>query len=371
MKKNSFKLRLAFPLSALVLVGACASKPEGYSALPAGSDISTEMDKTEASLTAARESNIQFLAPQSFERAAKAFNEAKEDRAGTEDNKEILKDISLAQAHLRLAEKSSQISEPALSAVVAARNAAIDAEADRVLTNKLKEVDEDLKKVALEIEDDGNLNDARDQGPDLSKQYAELRTEALEKGGRSREQRELKQENQSLRAQNTVTTEALLTQGAQNQDLTGKLGARANQDAKVNAVREKFSREEADVLINRDNEVVIRLKGLQFPSNRSDIPAASLPLLSKLDQALAEFPNSEVTIEGHTDSVGAKELNQSLSQKRAEAVSGYLTSRDTNLKIEALGKGLEEPIASNKSASGRAQNRRIDVVVKTGAENSL
>ncbi|MCM2277705.1 MAG: OmpA family protein [Oligoflexia bacterium] len=138
-------------------------------------------------------------------------------------------------------------------------------------------------------------------------------------------------------------------------------------NARYRQVRELFSEEEAEVL-RRDGELIIRLKGLQFPSARATIPSKNFPLLRKLEQALALFPDArEVTIEGHTDSKGSKAKNEALSEKRANSVKEFLASSETipqtELKVE--GKGFSEPIASNRTREGRKQNRRVDVVLLT------
>ena len=85
-----------------------------------------------------------------------------------------------------------------------------------------------------------------------------------------------------------------------------------------------------------------------------------------MQRALREFPTSEMVIEGHTDAQGDENMNQSLSDKRAEAVRVYLLA---NMGIDAerlvaRGYGESRPIANNESEAGRAKNRRIDVVVK-------
>ena len=74
-------------------------------------------------------------------------------------------------------------------------------------------------------------------------------------------------------------------------------------------------------------------------------------------------------IEGHTDSVGGKAINDKLSQNRANAVKEYLQTNGGGIsaessKIEAVGYGYQKPLATNKTADGRAQNRRVDIVIK-------
>ena len=77
---------------------------------------------------------------------------------------------------------------------------------------------------------------------------------------------------------------------------------------------------------------------------------------------LKEFPKSKGTIEGHTDSIGTPKSNLKLSVARAEKVAGYLNKKfgiDAG-RITAKGYGESKPVASNKNAAGRAENRRIE-----------
>ena len=88
-------------------------------------------------------------------------------------------------------------------------------------------------------------------------------------------------------------------------------------------------------------------------------------LLSKVQRSIRNFQEPDVVIEGHTDSTGSEEVNDHLSQKRAEAVRDYLVANRTlpTEKILAVGYGSGRPLASNKTEEGRAINRRIDVVI--------
>lgn len=103
------------------------------------------------------------------------------------------------------------------------------------------------------------------------------------------------------------------------------------------------------------------LKGINFKSGSADITLDSrVALMGVLDQIEA-FPETEFLIIGHTDSRGAKKKNQDLSARRAKSVKAWLVERgiqDTRLKTD--GKGESTPIASNKTADGRKENRRIE-----------
>jgi outer membrane protein OmpA-like peptidoglycan-associated protein len=89
-------------------------------------------------------------------------------------------------------------------------------------------------------------------------------------------------------------------------------------------------------------------------------------LLSKVQRAIRVFSEPNIVIEGHTDSTGSDELNAHLSEKRAYAVGQYMIANRTlpENKIVSVGYGSVRPIASNKTANGRAINRRIDLIIK-------
>jgi len=124
-----------------------------------------------------------------------------------------------------------------------------------------------------------------------------------------------------------------------------------------------FSAGEAEVFQQSDL-VVTRITGLSFASGSADIAAASDPLFDKMTL----YPGAEITVEGHTDSKGSDRLNLRLSQNRAQSVMQRLI-RDNALapeKLSAIGYGESRPIANNETSAGRAQNRRIDLLIKPG-----
>lgn len=153
--------------------------------------------------------------------------------------------------------------------------------------------------------------------------------------------------------------------GADNSRLAGK--ERFN-EALANA-QKNFSSDEAEVYRQGDN-LVVRLKTMQFPSGRSDLPGASMNILSKVKDVIASLDAEKVTVEGHTDAIGSKEKNQILSEKRAQTVAKYFASETVlpSEQIEAKGYGDTRPLATNKSSDGRAQNRRVDVVISPKEE---
>lgn len=113
--------------------------------------------------------------------------------------------------------------------------------------------------------------------------------------------------------------------------------------------------------------MVITLSGsVLFASAKSELlPAAQLKLNDVANALTREDPLSKIVIEGHTDSQGQPGYNQELSQRRAEAVRTYLVSRGIAAdRVTAQGFGPTRSIADNNSPEGRANNRRVEIVVQ-------
>jgi OmpA-OmpF porin, OOP family len=133
--------------------------------------------------------------------------------------------------------------------------------------------------------------------------------------------------------------------------------------AALEKARREFSPNEAEAY-QQGNNLVIRLKSVKFASGRSELPQNSLSVLAKVSDVAKELGAAKIRVEGHTDSIGGQKQNQTLSEKRANAVATYFkTSGVDGADVTAEGFGLSKPLASNKSAAGRAENRRVDVVI--------
>jgi OOP family OmpA-OmpF porin len=127
--------------------------------------------------------------------------------------------------------------------------------------------------------------------------------------------------------------------------------------------------DEAEVYKQR-NRLIIRLRAMQFPVGQAVIMPSNYELLSKVQRSIRTFGEPSLVIEGHTDSTGPDEVNEHLSQQRAESVRDYLVANETlpEEKIVAIGYGSKRPLASNETPEGRAINRRIDVIISPKAQ---
>jgi len=104
--------------------------------------------------------------------------------------------------------------------------------------------------------------------------------------------------------------------------------------------------------------------GLMFDINKYDLRAASQENLNKLAAILNKYPDTNILIEGHTDSTGTREINMPLSENRAKAVAAFLET----LKVQAArfavhGYGPDQPIGDNATVDGRQMNRRVDLAI--------
>lgn len=168
-----------------------------------------------------------------------------------------------------------------------------------------------------------------------------------------------------LRGQVRSATSSLERAEEEREAASVILAAKEEKERKFAEVKALFTPIEALTLYNASNDIVIRLRGLSFTSGNWELEESQSPLLAKVAQALQLYEKQQVIIEGHTDNTGSANTNRQLSEKRALAVMDYLrqsTGRSAS-DFRAIGYGAEKPVANNQTAKGRADNRRIDIVI--------
>lgn len=111
-------------------------------------------------------------------------------------------------------------------------------------------------------------------------------------------------------------------------------------------------------------KVTMKESMVNFGFDSANLTATAKTNLDKLAQVLVSNPDTNINIYGHTDSKGSDTYNLSLSEKRANAVKSYLTSKGVaSSRIFAMGRGEAEPVASNDTDAGRAENRRVEFAI--------
>jgi outer membrane protein OmpA-like peptidoglycan-associated protein len=104
--------------------------------------------------------------------------------------------------------------------------------------------------------------------------------------------------------------------------------------------------------------------GLLFDTGKATLKAASMENLQKLAKILIKYKDTDILLEGHTDSDGSEEYNLNLSRSRAQSVANYLTNLNVNpTRFTIMGYGEQQPIATNETAEGKALNRRVEVAI--------
>jgi outer membrane protein OmpA-like peptidoglycan-associated protein len=101
-----------------------------------------------------------------------------------------------------------------------------------------------------------------------------------------------------------------------------------------------------------------------FATGKSDLNTASKSALTEFATSLNETPETDVTIYGHTDNTGSREINEQLSKNRATSVAEFLNSNGISPdRMATEGKAFDEPIADNSTVEGRALNRRVEIYI--------
>ncbi|RWR03327.1 membrane protein [[Pantoea] beijingensis] len=133
------------------------------------------------------------------------------------------------------------------------------------------------------------------------------------------------------------------------------------QEAKL---RDKMKGTGVSVTRNGDNIILNMPSNVTFDSSSSSLKPAGANTLTGVAMVLKEYPKTAVNIIGYTDSTGTRKLNMSLSQQRADSVGSSLITQGVDAsRIRTRGMGPENPIASNSTEAGKAQNRRVEITL--------
>ncbi|RIJ43120.1 OmpA family protein [Pontibacter oryzae] len=109
--------------------------------------------------------------------------------------------------------------------------------------------------------------------------------------------------------------------------------------------------------------------GILFAVNSAELSASAKQDIQKLAKTLQDYQGTNVIIEGHTDNTGSYELNQKLSERRAESVAAYARSLGVDgTRLQAKGYSYDQPIADNSTVDGRRQNRRVEIIIVANEE---
>ncbi len=136
-------------------------------------------------------------------------------------------------------------------------------------------------------------------------------------------------------------------------------------DRQEQEMRQALAANEAASVQRTQDVLAVTFKSdVLFDFNSSTLKPGALSELDRVAQVLNRYPETRITVEGHTDSVGSIQYNQQLSERRAQSVKDALVGRGVNpARIDTVGYGETRPIASNETEAGRQLNRRVTILI--------
>jgi outer membrane protein OmpA-like peptidoglycan-associated protein len=241
--------------------------------------------------------------------------------------------------------------------------------ADELTQESKKIADFSSEQITLQIENILYKTTSQLAAPDMRDQKFDIQLDNITGSIRAMQENQnfldskIKEQNSEIEE---LGTAVMRLEGKTREEQMAKesLEAEKRFNEKFQEIQTYFTKQEAEVYRQGD-QLVIRLRGMQFPIGKAVIMPENYALLSKVQQALRSFKEPEVIIEGHTDSTGSANVNEQLSQERAEAVKEYLIANKTmpESSLFAIGYGSSKPLMSNETTEGRAANRRIDMII--------
>jgi len=301
----------------------------GLVAAPSKSKISLDLLQARNAVQVARWQQANKYAPESFSKAEQALAQAEDYEKRKQGN--------------------------AIS--TAARNAVQAAEDARALSLRRQQEEKlaDERKAAADAQAAEQQRTADAQAATAKEAQARAEAQAAtaqEAAARAQAQAEAQQQAQAREA---------AEQQAQQQRDAAAQAEREKQELRAKLL-EQFNR----VLPTTDTQrgLVVNMGDVLFDTGKSDLRPPAREALAKLSGIVLNYPSLQLTIEGHTDSTGTDEFNQTLSEKRADGVRDYLVGQGLSAdKIAAKGMGKLMPVADNATAAGRQRNRRVEIIV--------
>jgi len=307
--------------------------------------MEAEISRLRSDLEAARQQNTM---------AAPVLSERQADLLSRQQQFEQLR-REREEASARRAEAERQQTE----AIAAAMTARTDREARAAA---LAQQAEEARRQALEAQQQATQATQAAQEATAAAQAATAELEKARKESAEREAAATAQaaEQQRLAAEREAASRAELervrqeaaSQAAQHEAETRRLQME-NALARIAATRREAR-----------GFVVTLSSGVFFDTGKSALKKGAQATLTRIAEQLKTDDSIKVTVEGHTDSTGSNATNQTLSEKRAQAVRDFLVGAGVPAgQISAVGRGEEQPIATNNTAAGRQQNRRVELVI--------
>ena len=373
----------AAPVAAiLILLAGCATtRPEPSS-----------LRDARLAVQDARDAGAPDLAPEKFNLASNDLSLAQREwNAGHESA--ALHEAQIAESEARDAEYRARgvRAERAIAEQRTRRDelaAALHAAEERAIAARARS---EAERLRLEAEMRAREEQARIQAEIQAREAQQRAAEEQEKALQARLEEERRQSAEQQRQAEIDALKAQLEQQTRAAEearrAAAEQNARLEEARRQEEERRRAAEDAARKQIQAQNDLVARLQELEkstrveargivvtlpgniyFATNRSDLQPSVRARLADIGKALASAPDRHILIEGHTDSTGRAEYNLKLSQLRAESVKAVLVASGVGPeRIETHGYGATKPVAGNATASGRSQNRRVEIVVQGAA----
>ena len=136
-------------------------------------------------------------------------------------------------------------------------------------------------------------------------------------------------------------------------------------DRQATALRQDLNNDQVGIT-NTGSELIVTMpQDILFALDSASVRSGLRRDLRVVANNLQAYPNSMIKILGHTDNTGSASYNETLSQRRADAVANILINNGVQpVRLQALGRGEDDPIENNLTAEGRAQNRRVEIIIR-------
>jgi outer membrane protein OmpA-like peptidoglycan-associated protein len=328
--------------------------PTGYKFDPVilNAKLPLEFFEARNALRIAKSSGAERYAAPSYEKAVNQMNEADALATGKHENKKSL--VALSREVVQTAEDAREIAVKHIDEerAEAERNAG----AGREASAKARANDETQRRITAEI----GTADANRQRKEADRRNLDAQAAAQQSAGAQadaeKDRDDARQRQHAAEADSDRNRAAAVSSDAQLKD-----AVRDREELRARLLQQ-FNL----ILETRDTArgLVVNMSDVLFDSGKFTLRPLAREKLAKISGIVLAYPSLNLAVEGNTDSVGTESFNQDLSEKRAEGVRTYLTQQGVpEASTTATGYGKTRPIASNDTAEGRQQNRRVELIV--------
>ena len=307
----------------------------------------------------------QTTAPDVYQKATAMLNQAEDLQAKNKDKKQI---AQLARNAVQMSEDARLVTlqrqEEARAAAerkaAADREAQARAQADEAARLRAQADADRAREAERRAQAEAEERIARAQA-ELARQQADASRQQAEAARQQAEAARLQAEKSRLEA-----TEANALALAADERANANANAARNAEQEKADLRAQLNKQLNLILETRDTArgLIVNMSDVLFDTGQHTLNGGAREKLAKISGIVVSHPGLQLSIEGHTDSVGTDDYNQQLSERRADSVRSFLIQNGVPAgTITAKGFGESQPVASNDTAAGRQRNRRVEMIV--------